>query len=222
MKMKLSLLALAAAFAGTLSAGSVVLTSNLAEPLDGANTIGTSTWFAISFFTDGNSYSLTSATLVMELGDGGVVTSVAPAFSPAAVADIPELDLYSDNGGNVGSELATFTDPITFTTSLDDNVFTISGVTVSPNTTYWLVLKALSGIVSWGFPTDDNGTGIGFTDTFTATTNGGATWDTPVAGDEPNLAEVDANLSGVPEPSTAWLVIPGFLLLAAIRARRTV
>jgi hypothetical protein len=219
MKFHIRLAAIAAfAISSRLFAGPIVLSNNLAEPTANADTISTTHWEAISFTTDNNAYTLDTVTLLMELGGGA---ASAADIGALAVADIPEVDLYSDNSGSPGSLIAALAAIGTPSFSLQNIDFAGGGNALAANSTYWIVLQATSGVVAWGFPTDDNGTGIGFTDVWGETNDGGGSW-TIHSVDQPDQAEVTADLVGAPEPSTLLLTGVGFLALAGVVRRRFV
>jgi hypothetical protein len=218
MRLNLYLTAVASlVLSANLFAGPIVLSNNLAEPLESVDTLSTTYWHAISFTTDGNTYTLDTVTLLMELG-AGATTSAA---LPNAVADVPEVDLYSDNSGSPGSLITALTATSAYDYTLQDVTFGGAGVTLSANSTYWVVLRALSGAVSWGYAATNNGTGIGFTDVLASSNDSGSTWHVAL-GDLPDQAEVTADPAGVPEPSTVFLTGIGFLALAGAARRRFV
>ena len=219
MKLRIHLAAIAAlAVSARLFAGPIVLSNNLSEPTQDIDTLTTTTWHAISFATDNNAYTLDTVTLLMELG-GGSAASIANVVAPAA-ADIPEVDLYSDNSGSPGTLIAALVAIGTPTFALQNIDFAGGGNALAANSTYWVVLRALSGVVSWGFASDDLGTGIGFTDVWAATGDGGGTWALH-PNDQPDQAEVTADLVA-PEPSTLLMTGVGFLALAGVVRRRFV
>jgi hypothetical protein len=219
MKFNLNFAALAAfAISTALFAGPVVLSDNLTEPQQFVDALSTTYWHGISFATDNNAYTLDTVTLFMELG--GNTASIADVGT-LAVADVPEVDLYSDSGGAPGSLIAVLAALGTPSYSLQDIDFAGGGNALAANTTYWIVLRALSGNVSWGYASDNNGSGIGFTDDLGYSSNSGANWSTTV-GDLPDQAEVTADLVGAPEPSTMLLTGAAFLILAISLRRRFV
>jgi PEP-CTERM motif len=203
-----------------LSGGPVILTNNLTEPLLGLDTLSTTLWHAISFTTDNNAYTLDSVTLRMELG--GVTTNAASLIGNAPAADIPEADLYSDSAGSPGALITVLTATSAYDYTLQDVNFAAAGVTLLANSTYWVVLKATSGEVTWAYPTTNNGSGVGFTDVYAFSNTSGASWTVAGPGENPDQAEVIGDLASVPEPSTLLLAGLGFLALAVSLRRRVV
>jgi len=221
MKLHIRLAAIAAfAISARLFAGPIILSNDLTEPNQNIDSLTTTTWHGISFTTDNNAYTLDTVTLFMELGGGTAAASVAAVGAPAA-ADTPEVDLYSDNGGVPGTLIAALAAIGTPNFSLQNIDFAGGGNALAANSTYWIVLRALSGEVSWGFAADNLGSGIGFTDVWAETADSGATWAAH-ANDQPDQAEVTADLVGVPEPSTLLMTGVGFLALAGVVRRRFV
>jgi hypothetical protein len=145
------------------------------------------------------------------------VASPPPAqgLAPFPAADIPEVDLYADDGGpGPGTLIQTLTPPGSFS-GLAPYTFTGSGIILSPSTTYWVVLKTISGNFSWAIPTDSVGSGVGFTDTWAFSS--GSTWT--IASGQPNQAEIIGDLVAAPEPSSLWLIACGGVLLLAFGRR---
>jgi hypothetical protein len=220
MKLHIRLAAIAAfAISSRLFAGPIVLSNNLTEPTQDIDTLSTTAWHAISFTTDNNAYTLDTVTLLMQLG-GASAAAIADVGAPAA-ADIPEVDLYSDNSGSPGTLIAALAAIGTPSFALQNIDFAGGGNALAANSTYWIILRALSGAVSWGFASDDLGTGSGFTDVWAETGDSGATWAVHSV-DQPDQAEVTADLVGAPEPSTLLMTGVGFLALACVVRRRFV
>ena len=96
--------------------------------------------------------------------------------------------------------------PGTFATTPTDATWTTPGVSLSANTTYWLVLRASSGTFNWAWTSANTGTGVGYTNTWADSDNAGSIWFSSTA--FPFLASVTA--TPVPEP--------GSLLLAGLAA----
>lgn len=178
------------------------LTDNLSAVTTATETASGDTWLTASFGTDASAYTLNSITLLL-----------AESSSRAA-----ELDLYSDGGLQPGSEIAVLSSPSNYSSSVSPTVFTTSGITLSADSTYWVVLKSSSGSFDWAWTTDNTGTGSGFQDTWGITDDGGATWFTYDL--YPVQFSVDAAAVATPEPGTAVLLIAGGLL-AAMLLRRT-
>jgi hypothetical protein len=176
------------ALAGLGCAGPVTLYDNLPKSTIAVVPVTSTFWTAGTFSTDNNTYSLISATLL--LAAPSIITANGSA----------DLDLYSNSGLVPGSFLATLTAPLSLTTVLGNNTFTASGITLSPNTTYWLVLKGVFGSVSWAETADMTGVGVGFIPERAVTNNSGANWSLG----QPLQMQVIADLASVPEPGTFW------------------
>lgn len=97
------------------------------------------------------------------------------AARKAAPLGTAELDLYSDTGQG-GSPVGTLTPPKGYSMGLAQATFAGNGLSLSPNSTYWLVLKASSGQFEWGWTDSDAGSGIGFTHTWGLSDDAGRTW----------------------------------------------
>jgi hypothetical protein len=115
-----------------------------------------------SFATDDSTYTLTSVTLLLANPNAGQA----------------RLDLYSDGNLEPGSLLATLTPPDSYSDTLAETIFTADGITLSPNSTYWIVLSADSGEFDWAWTSDNTGNGVGFQHTWGQSDDAGATWYT--------------------------------------------
>jgi hypothetical protein len=158
----------------------------------------------IAFNTDAASYNSLTATLPL---------SANPVQGPAI------LRLFSSSpGATVGSQLATFTSPATFSQfNVQPATFTLSGVTLSPNTLYWLLLNHTgSGSINWAFSSTGIGSGVGFTNFEAFSDDNGATWQ--YHNGAPNLAKIEATV--VPEPSTSALLAIGGIVIVGVAKRR--
>src|ERR1700761_8646983 len=100
------------------------LSNNLAEPFGGLETATATNWLAASFVTDSNNISLGNGNLLMR-GSGAA-----------------ELDFYNEGGFHPGNKLATLSSPSSYSTTLANTTFNAGGFSLTPNTTYWMVLKA--------------------------------------------------------------------------------
>src|SRR5437868_1092875 len=110
----------------TARASAAVFFNDLAAANGGSESASGSNWLTATFTTDSSSYTQLSATLLLS--------------NPTAGA--AELDLYSDGGLQPGSQLAVLSPPASYARSLTNTTFSKSGISLTPNTTYWLVLKA--------------------------------------------------------------------------------
>ena len=145
----------------------------------------TDTWGASQFTTDGHNYILnTVALLLYRTGD-----------------TTAQLDIYSNSGDVPGTSLGTLTPPESIPLNTAEKVtFTASGISLSANSTYWVVLHAPTGQLWWSYTDDSTGTGSGFSTINTSSVNAGTKWATPIDY-YPNQMQVNATLAAVPEPS---------------------
>jgi hypothetical protein len=95
-------------------------------------------------------------------------------------------------------------------------------LTLSANSTYWIVLKALSGEFDWAWTADNSGTGTGFQGTWGISTDAGGTWYT-YAVYPTQFSVTTTAATATPEPGTGWLGITGLLLsvVALYKKQRT-
>jgi hypothetical protein len=157
------LFALVLLFAEALAANAQeVLSDNLAATTSSTEAASGSTWLTASFATDDSTYTLNSVTLVL----------ANPTTGQA------RLDLYSDANLEPGSLVGTLASPDTYSSTLANTTFLADGITLSPNSTYWIVLSADSGEFDWAWSSDNTGSGIGFQRTWGQTDDAGATWFT--------------------------------------------
>src|SRR5205807_3337578 len=118
---------------------------------------------------------------------------------------------YSDGNLEPGSSLGTLISPSSYSSSLATTTFSTSGMTLSPNSTYWLVLSANSGEFDWAWTSDNTGSGIGFQHTWGESDDAGATWFT--FDTFPTQFSVAATPVGEPRSIALLLAVTaGFLL----------
>jgi PEP-CTERM motif-containing protein len=111
---------------------------DLSTTTGGENNVDSTHWLAARFTTDGATYTSLTATLALDQHATG-----APA----------KLDVYSDSGMMPSAILGSFTTPSTTLSGFLFNVsYPISGISLAPNTNYWLVLHG--GFVGWGWTPD--------------------------------------------------------------------
>ncbi|QEL20120.1 choice-of-anchor R domain-containing protein [Limnoglobus roseus] len=141
-----------------------VLSDNLSATTADTEAAVGNTWLTSSFGTGASAHTLNNVTLLLSNPTAGVA----------------EVDIYTDGGNQPGSLVAAVTSPSTYSTSsLAATTFTsASGVSLTANTTYWVVLKATSGEFDWAYTISNSGTGDGFQGTYGQSADAGATWFT--------------------------------------------
>jgi hypothetical protein len=140
----------------------VILSNNLSATTAGTETASDTTWPTASFGTGSTGYTLNSVTLLLANTTAGQAS----------------LSLYSDGTLEPGTALGTLTAPASYSSTLANTTFSVSGLTLAANTTYWVVLRATSGAFNWAWASDNTGTGVGFQHTYGETDNSGDTWYT--------------------------------------------
>lgn len=171
------------------------ISSNLSNVTAGTEAASGNTWLTASFGTGSSDSSLSSLTLLLS--------------NPAT--GVAEVDLYSNSLLQPGSLVGTLTSPGSYSTSLSNTTFSSSGLALSPNSTYWIVLKALSGEFDWAWTTDSSGSGVGFQGTWGISTDAGSNWFT-YAVYPTQFSVTTTAAAAVPEPSTGWLAVDGLLI----------
>ena len=137
------------------------ISDNLANTSGGVETATGLTNIAASLTTGTSSFSLKSVTLLLDQATAGTAT----------------VAIDSDAGLQPGGLVGTLTSPTTYSATPTNATFTsTAGIALAANTTYWVVLSAPSGSYDWSWSSEETGTGIGFTDTWAETTDGGTTW----------------------------------------------
>jgi PEP-CTERM motif len=164
----------------------VTLTDNLSKSTADTEFIGGNTWIGAAFSTDNATYQISSAALLLS----------------SSAASTAELDLYSTSSGEPAQLLSALASPASFPSGPAAVSFTGSSYILSPNSTYWLVLKAKTGAFDWSWTSDNTGTGVGFLPQWAATDDTGTTWFT--GNSEPMQFRVlaDSVNPAVPEPGT--------------------
>lgn len=189
-------------FSFTLKAD-VILSSNTENLTAGTETATGTTYLAASFSTDSSAYTLSSVTLLL------LTEGLANA----------EVSVYSDDGYEPSSLMASLSSPSSYASSLSPAVFTSAGILLSAETTYWVVLKALSGTLHWAWTSDNSGTGIGYQGEWSEYLDlgsGVSYWAS--SSDFPLQMSVSALTSdtAIPEPATLSL----FLLVGTLAGLR--
>ena len=177
--------------------------SNLSEPAGSYfSGFASDSDAASSFTTDGDPAVLTGANLLLFAQN-----------SPATF----DLDLRADDGGMPGTVLGTFGNRPS-TSSGTASLLTFNGdFSLTPNTTYWLVVTSLSGAGGWPQANTTDAVGVWTLGGLVYSFDGGATW----IGSEPDAANyfsLDATVA--PEPSTWALVGLGVVGLGLTLRRR--
>ena len=133
---------------------------------------------------------------------GGTLGSVTLDLGNS-VSGLVEVDIYSDGGLQPGTKVGALSLSGTYSATPVATTFVASGITLSANSTYYVVLKALSGQFDWSWTTDD-GLGDGYTGTWGESDDAGLTWFTyDVYPFQMNVSLTSA--ASVPEPST-WIL----------------
>lgn len=157
-----ALCALSLALMAGRSAAADTLSNNLTATAGGTESAAGSTWLAASFATGASAYTLDSVTLLLANTGSGQATAY----------------IYTDGGLKPGSLAGTLVSPATYSSTLAQTTFTGGGISLSANTTYWVVLKAISGTFNWSWTSAIAGAGTGYTNVWGTTSDAGTTWYT--------------------------------------------
>ena len=141
-------------------------------------------WAASRFTTDTHDYILNTVVLLMYRS------------GPSTA----QLDIFSDSNDLPGTSIGTLASPESIPLATSEVTFSASGISLSANSTYWVVLRAPTGQLWWSYTDDSTGTGSGFSTINTSSVNAGTKWATPIDY-YPNQMQVNATLAAVPEPS---------------------
>ena len=179
------------------------ISSNLSNVAAGTEAASGNTWLTASFGTGSSSSSLSSVTLLLSNPTAGVA----------------EVDLYMNSLLQPSSLVGTLTSPGSYSTGLSNTTFSSNGLTLSANSTYWIVLKAVSGEFDWAWTADNSGTGVGFQGIWGVSTDAGSTWYT-YAVYPTQFSVTTTAASATPEPGTGWLAIGGLLIGAGMLYKR--
>ncbi len=180
------------------------LSSNLDANFYFTEIVGGDTWIGSAFATGSESYTLSSATLLMQRDTAGTAV----------------LGLYSDASGAPGSLLGSLGAPSSFSSSLSATEFSGANLALMARTNYWLVLRSTDGSYEWAYTDNNTGSGPGFVGDWAASDDAGGQW---LASDiDPMMMRVDATPtnSAVPEPAEFILSGSGVLALAGLLSRR--
>nr|WP_275265316.1 choice-of-anchor R domain-containing protein [Microcystis aeruginosa] len=197
-------------------ASAVTLVENLSQGTEDTGYTELGYWEGASFTTGSGSYNLNSATLLFQEN-----TADPNLF----------LRIYSNSSGTPGTQLTSFTNPASITTSLANNTFTLATpYTLAANTTYWLVSGISSGTGSylWGYTSSAAQTGLpGWTigDGYVESKDQGGSWiSRPTSGPYQFSLEGTENAppTSVPEPGSvvALLGLGGLGLASSLKKRK--
>lgn len=188
----------------TLSLG-VTLSDNLSQLPNNTESVFGPTWITASFSTDAQNYRLTNATLLLS----------------ATAGSTANLYLFSNSSSQPGSSLGQLSLTSTLSSTQAPVSFSGNNLALVANSTYWLVLQAPTGTVDWAWTDSSVGTGVGFTHTWGATDDAGATWFT--VAEQPQMMSVSADAAStptVPEPSAFVLLGLGLAVVIPVARKR--
>ena len=158
---------------------------------------------AVSFTTDVSTYRLDSVILNLSLSSGDS-------------SDL-SIELYDDSDSLPGASLGELTNP-SLIGDQDNYIFTAAGLTLAPDTTYWIVAEPLSEMeAAWS----DTSSSLGWACASMASGGAWAQWQPGQEsyGSTPSLV-VNGTVEA-PEPSTYSLLALGVLaLLGGLRSHR--
>jgi hypothetical protein len=201
MKLNIVLLTASLGLAATPGAWAQgVLSDNLANASAGRSMVLDTSWAAAKFTTDGQAYNFRSAVLLMS----GIQGSGSSA----------QVDIYSDTGANKpGAAIATLVAPGSYPPSLTPTTYTSPGVPLAANSSFWVVLKAPTGGLTWSYTENPSGTGPGFAPDWSQSLDAGSTWSTSLF----PPYQMQVNVEVVPEPCSWAILVLG---LAGYAVRR--
>jgi hypothetical protein len=136
------------------------LSSNLSNPTMGSESASGARWLCASFATDASSHTLSAVTLLLA--------------NPLAGA--AQVSIYSSAALEPGALIATLNSPSSYSATPAPTMFKAAGVTLAPTTTYWVVLRPLSGQFDWSWTGNNSGSGPGFQPTWGVSTDSGEFW----------------------------------------------
>jgi hypothetical protein len=195
-------------------ASAVTLVENLSQGTNSTGYIELGYWQGSSFTTGSGSYNLNSATLWFQEN-----TADPNLF----------LRLYSNSSGTPGTQLTSFTNPASITTSVANNTFTLATPqALTANTTYWLIsgVSSSNGDYSWSYTSSDSETGLpGWTigGGYVVSDNQGGTWSSiPDGGPFQFSVNGTEQSQSIPEPSSlvALLGLGGLGLVSRLKKRK--
>jgi hypothetical protein len=144
-----------------------VISDNTSSATSGTESASPTRFLAATFTTDASAHTLSSVMLLM---------SMTSASGSAQLALYTDVGTTASPGLEPGTLIAALNSPASFTSSVGPNTFTTGGIALSANTTYWLVLKPVSGTFDWGWSAVNTGLGSGFTHVWGVSDDTGAFW----------------------------------------------
>ncbi len=191
--LQVALFACAITFVSAPSGRAAEVVSNLGETPDSTPFFTQSTWRGTSFTTDSLGYTLNSVSLSLRL------------------VEIPENaipKIFADGSGiPSGAALETFSAQLV---NADTTyTFTSAGLSLSPNTTYWLTVQSGSteGVAWWSTASANQTGGWTIGNSMKTSFNNGSTWPTT----EAFTGQFSVSATPVPEPKNL-LPFAGFLM----------
>ncbi len=181
-----------------------VLTNNLDRPVDGIEKVSNLRWLGSQFTTDNKTYLLTDVTLKLQRNIPGTFeaaiytnangkpgTLVGVLDSKGQITGVPSNVLFKAGDSNT-TQFSTTVQDVQVTgdfaapkgvkvSQLPGGSFTASGaqptgLTLAPNTTYWVVMRAKGGEFASAYTDSEIGNGVGYSPTWAQSSNAGASW----------------------------------------------
>lgn len=183
-------------------ASAAVVYDNLGNASDALAHANNLIWQAQRFDTDNQTYTLNSVTLLMSrTGSGDAV-----------------LQLWKGPSSPTSVETGTFSLSGTYSSVLTPTTFNASGIQLTPNTSYWIVLhsSAAGTSIGWSVTANNSGSGPGFRTEWGESLTSGSTW--VVTTGSPYQMKVEA--TAVPEPTEVASVTGLAILAGALWLRR--
>jgi hypothetical protein len=190
------------------------LVSNLAQPERAFSELTSQFWAAQSFVTDGDRHALLSIDAMLgasaRRGDDTELVAELHASGPGVIGSLLTSFSFGDTPSGAPAAISLLPD---------------SSVTLTADTTYWLVVGERHGsldteYLGWSYADGNAATGSGSLGAFGYSTDGGMSWSAS-SFDTPNpfrLAVSVGPAPAVPEPSS--IVLTGLGLVALLAMRR--